>query len=831
MATAKAYGQITIVDIGDLGTLSVQPESNQPYSVIYDPNINNGTYNPNWAGTGSALRLTPVIYYGGTNLAASNSAVSVTWTKKVGSGSETAIASANGETMDSSTKVLTVNKNTLNPSSANIITYLCEVNYTEPQTSTVLTAKGQITFSLIAQPTTIKSCSVIGESVFLYNTSNRLVGSSSIVLTAKLDNCSVSKWQYKNSSSVWTDIAGQTGATFTINATDSYFVNDVANIRLVTNVQDLYDIHTITKIHDGAPGDHAVIAVLSNEDQMIAFDNNGNAVSGAYEHAQSTVTVYDGNNDVTSDATITVTTSGVTGSYDASTYTYTVSALTSQNGLVTFTIVYDGETLVKHFSLVKIQAGADGVSPTIYSLESTTLALNKNISGVYSPSSFTVSAYSQTKTIKTSYSGRFKIYLNGSTTADYTSASNESSKSYTPSGDLSSIKIELYAAGATTTLLDTQTIVVTKDGNTGGQGPTGAGGMSFVLGNYSDVIPCNNSKKVSPARTITIPFTAYKGITRIACTASYSTLPSGMTLSSNTPGTASADGNLVFAIANNADLGGTSDANNAGNITITLTADGKTSTQTYTWTKNIQAADGNPAVVLQAYAPNGNIINNGENSVTLSTILTSGSNTVTSGITYQWAVFSNGSYVNITAADTKGGHSGYTTDTLTIPAPAVDSYASYRVTATYSGKTYQAYMSVYDKTDPLQVEIFSTLGDKITNSVGVGCVYARVYRNGEELDPLQNLKISTTAPTSPAANDVWVHIDSGTSSVIIKKWSGSAWTAYTPTYSCVYNWTFADYDGVQTTFNGSASSAAKFLYVSGNNINKKVQFNLEVTKS
>jgi len=35
---AIAYGSITLVDIGDLGQLSVVPESNQPSTVIYDPN-------------------------------------------------------------------------------------------------------------------------------------------------------------------------------------------------------------------------------------------------------------------------------------------------------------------------------------------------------------------------------------------------------------------------------------------------------------------------------------------------------------------------------------------------------------------------------------------------------------------------------------------------------------------------------------------------------------------------------------------------------------------------------------------------------------------------
>ena len=55
-----AYGSITIVDIGDLGELSVTPQSNQPIMVIYDPDSN--SYSPNWGD--SNLVLTPVVYYG-----------------------------------------------------------------------------------------------------------------------------------------------------------------------------------------------------------------------------------------------------------------------------------------------------------------------------------------------------------------------------------------------------------------------------------------------------------------------------------------------------------------------------------------------------------------------------------------------------------------------------------------------------------------------------------------------------------------------------------------------------------------------------------------------
>jgi hypothetical protein len=36
--STQAYGSITIVDLNDIGTLSIVPESNSPKTVIYDPN-------------------------------------------------------------------------------------------------------------------------------------------------------------------------------------------------------------------------------------------------------------------------------------------------------------------------------------------------------------------------------------------------------------------------------------------------------------------------------------------------------------------------------------------------------------------------------------------------------------------------------------------------------------------------------------------------------------------------------------------------------------------------------------------------------------------------
>ena len=834
MAIAKAYGSITIVDIGDLGTLSVYPESNQPTSVIYDPNTGTGgTYNPSWESTN--LQLTPVIYYGGTQIDATNSAISVVWKRKVGSGIENDISTSNGESMSSASKVLTVNKNVLNSDNP-IVTYICVVTYEEPQTGTELTAKGQISFSLISQPTSIKSCSIVGESVFLYGSDKSIKGAETITLTAKLNNCDVSSWQYKDAYGNWQTISGQVGATLTISAKNntSYFFKDIATIRLNTNIDTLYDLHSITKIYDGAPGEGVLSVTLSNEDMYVPCDANGNVLSGALDEAKTTIIVYSGNDNVTSNATISVTTSGVTGSYDSTNHIYTVSAMSAMTGTVTFSVTYDNKTVAKVFYLTKLQAGADGSSPEIYSLGLSTITLNKTAeTHEYSPTTFTASAYKTVGSTKSSYNGRFKIYADNTLVSS--SSNDEASKSYTPAKGtaISTYKVELYASGGSGDPLDTQTITVISDG---AKGDTGDSGISFVLGNYSDHIPCTTDGIVLSAYTLTIPFAAYQGTNRVACAATLpTTLPAGMSVSSNTAATTSADGIIKIVVSKDANLGGTTVAYDTGTINLTLTTVGLNANpsvqKVYTWTKNRQAASGADAVLLRAYAPNGNIINNGENDVQLSLTLTEGTNTVTPD-SYKWYVFNNASsaYVEITSLNTEG-YTGYATNILTVPATAVSSYASYCVEVVYKSKTYKDYISVQDKTDPLQVEIFSTLGDKITNSVGVGCIYVRVYQNGVELDELQNLKVSTVEPTSPLEGDVWAHIDQTTSGIVLKKRQGDSWIAFTLTDTqCNYRWNFGDYDGVATNLNNQANSTDKFLYVQGSYITKKMQFNLEVTK-
>ena len=118
------------------------------------------------------------------------------------------------------------------------------------------------------------------------------------------------------------------------------------------------------------------------------------------------------------------------------------------------------------------------------------------------------------------------------------------------------------------------TITITKmydgaKGADGSKGATGSGGLSVILGNENQAIACTSAGKTSAASTITIPFTGYVGITQTACTCAVGTLPTGITLKTNTAATASAAGNVELSVAASSDLGAA--ATLTGDITLTFT--------------------------------------------------------------------------------------------------------------------------------------------------------------------------------------------------------------------------------------------------------------------
>ena len=818
MATQKAYGEISIIDMTDSRKLSAYLTSNQPNTVIYDPN-SSVQYSPDWSKNN--LVLTPVLFLDNDSLGLTESCVSIEWERQAGSGNASPLIT--GESVKNG--VLTVSNNMLKDITSGLLTYLCTVTYTDPDTQVPVSTKVQMSYSLIKNATELKDAQITGDQTFKYNGEGTLVSASSITLTANLTNTSIKEWQYKNSDGNWVKYPNSTTSiTLTVNANDPVFVNDLAVIKVVTTDSSVFDLHQIVKLHDGAAGNDTYTCILSNDVQSVPCDSNGNLYSTSLKGCDTKISIYKGGTDDTKNWGIVVTPSeGITGTYDEKTFTYTVTNITVDSGYVEFTCTKSSTaTIIKRFSINKDRSGSDGKDVVNHSVTADVVVLKLNASNVFVPARPTFSA---TETIgdgtPTSYSGRFKIYetTDGTTyTLKYTSGSNENSKAFQPSStNVKAIKCELYKAGATTELLDTQTLSVVVDGKDGEQGDAGIDAVNVILGNSAEVIPCNTDGTVKAEKDINIPYSCYKGTTRVAGTAVCGTLPSGMTIKSNKDATASADGLIIITVAK----GATISSSPSGDITITVTAEKLTSTHKFTWTKSLQAADGQNAVLFQIYAPEGDVIVNNENNVTLRTLVTSGTTTITSGVTYQWSKYINGDYAEI---------SGSTNDYLVVTPAMVDSFESFRCKATYNGQVFYAFWCVTDKSDPISMEVFSSIGNQIINGVGVGGVFARVYQNGVEIDELKTTIFTTGVPDSATEGDFYYKLNKTAKTVTLMKYSNSKWVEASgddlPTGT--YEWHRRDKDG-NPLDSSKPFAIGKAIYFDNSLIDKKVIFTCTFT--
>ena len=387
---------------------------------------------------------------------------------------------------------------------------------------------------------------------------------------------------------------------------------------------------------------------------------------------------------------------------------------------------------------------------------------------------------------------------------------------------LASVEVELYQTGGSGAILDKQTIVVADDGQTGEKGD---GAYTIILGNSHESIACDSSGVVKTQTVVNIPFTCYKGTQRAAATITTSNItgiPTGSGITPAVSSNASASGSGLITLT----FPATNLNNSSGSeitLTFTITENSQTVPMKFSWNKTLAGQVGNDAVILQVFAPAGDIIENKNNTVTLSTQLTEGANIVSNGITYQWYQYNSSS----SASDKYDAISGQTSSTLTVQPNWVNGYGSFKCVATYKGNPYRAYGAVRDKSDPLQVEVFSSLGQQLVNGAGYGAVYARIYLNGEEVDQIQTTDFVTS--TSLATGTKCYLLDTTNKLCTYKVKSGNSWITGTEGYTGTYTWTFRDKDGETISYNGSNSYTGKVLYIDGSLIDTKIIFDVEVS--
>lgn len=124
----------------------------------------------------------------------------------------------------------------------------------------------------------------------------------------------------------------------------------------------------------------------------------------------------------------------------------------------------------------------------------------------------------------------------------------------------------------------------------GAPGSVGQPALNISLGNESQNIPCNSEGVTLESFLIEIPFAAYEGFNKVACTASVGVLPSGITLGQNTGSTSDTDGLIVLNVARGSNLGGNEVLQ--GKVVLTFIIGESEVVKNFTWTKTKDGATG-----------------------------------------------------------------------------------------------------------------------------------------------------------------------------------------------------------------------------------------------
>lgn len=828
MATTS-YGKITIIDVTDVGNFSVYPYANGPNTQIYSEETN--TYYPNWITNN--LVLTPVVTYAGQD---KTTEATVNWYLK------TDLEHPITTGFNSTTKTLTINTNI--PTANTYIVYVVKAHYIS-ETGAEVDAEGEITFNLLTQPSSIKNVSISGTNVIKYASDSNTPNPSTVTLTATLTggtNITGDGWKYWDGDS-WENVSGVTGLTVngtqltvaaSYNNSTAYFNADSARFKYIAHATaeptDIYeDIFTVFQLRDGNSGSALIRMDLTNDDQLVPINAAGTPQWGAIgDLASTTVYVYSGRDDITSDCSITATLSNVTvelynssntkysgtwpssgnsGTLPTGYYKVKVTGFTggATSGSVYFETTVQNLNYSETFSLVGAPAGTDGRTPTIYTLEFPSIpALVNNPTGsaasqtladnwTYSPANLTINAYQITTdqngiSTRSAYNGRVWYTPNISNGSPASGASLWGSldlSNGTGTLDASSKLLADYSpytfrlvgpsqSNTAANIKDEESINIVSDGYIGNAGNNGEDSLNLLINNENVTLNATESGKTR-SQTITVGYQGYVGTSED----SHFQLKSSDKYSSSKSG-------LVSSVVDNA---------NHDTVTITLNSNvsvskGETGTITlnflYTdvtpnitiskiisWDAKLDAKDGDSAITLTfEYGGDKKQFFKNETGQTKVTplLIQDGSNILDSTYTVTWRDLITNTVLSGGDIDTDG-------ITAIIDASDISGVGSYSCTVSKSGKNYVQYVSFTDYSDPLQVELISTIGDKLTNGIGEGVVYPQTTRDGIVLDQVSTNSIVvwgySSAPSNPANGDFYFNTGNNT---LYERVSG-AWTA------------------------------------------------------
>jgi hypothetical protein len=219
---AKASSSYTIMDYTDGVTLLGNIEANHPRTVLYDTTTQ--THNPSWADT--ALSLTPSIFKAGSDTNLVSSLVSGVWKRKIPGGNWTDVVSGqNGETVASTTKILTVNQDKM-VGGIWQVEYKFVAVYHDPILNLDLDYDMVITFSRVANGTSfvVARAFAPGGDQFKNGNPASLTIKAELIRGTTADTTSLSyAWEKSTNGTTWSSVAGTTSElTVTPSMIDSF---------------------------------------------------------------------------------------------------------------------------------------------------------------------------------------------------------------------------------------------------------------------------------------------------------------------------------------------------------------------------------------------------------------------------------------------------------------------------------------------------------------------------------------------------------------------------------------------------------------------------------
>lgn len=210
------------------------------------------------------------------------------------------------------------------------------------------------------------------------------------------------------------------------------------------------------------------------------------------------------------------------------------------------------------------------------------------------------------------------------------------------------------------------------------------------------------------------------------------------------------------------------------------------------------------------------IFNGNIPSITITPIVTknNSSYTPTSG-ELEWKYIVNGTMSSEITSTTNTDNIYKDGNSLVIKSAAVNGGTSIQCKLATSGQTIYEYISLEDYTDEFRCELYSSIGDKLTNGQGSGYVTCLLFRNGQEIHKMTNFSI-TDERTSSAAAELSITTESLPNDI-----SG-----------IIYAWSYQqpDIDGDLEIINdNSYNQSGKAIYIDGSMIDKKIIISCTVT--